>query len=107
MSATPTSRSLDYLRKNGWTVDVVERWLPVFGSTSIRKDYLGCIDLIAIQAGMTLAVQVTSAANVASRVRKISASEHLATMKSAGWLVCVQGWRKSPTGKWVVREVML
>lgn len=100
---TPTKRSLDHLRAGGWTVEVVEHWNP---HARIRQDLFGCVDLIALRGGETLAVQTTSGDNVAARVRKIADNPHLPAMRAAGWTVHVHGWRKSArTRTWELRVV--
>ena len=54
---TPTQRSLKYLREQGYTVAIVERWNAF---AKIRQDLFGFIDLLAIKPGETLAVQTTA-----------------------------------------------
>ncbi len=96
---TPTQLSLRHLRAEGWTVDVVERWVPSGGpGGGVRKDFLGCIDLIALRGHETLGVQTTVAGSVSSRLHKMSDDEHapaLAAMSAAGWTVVIHGWRLS------------
>lgn len=103
MSMTPTQRSLAYLRKNGYTVAITERWNAHAG---IRQDLFGCIDLIALRGDETLGVQTTSGPNVAARVRKIADNEHLPALRAAGWTLHVHGWSK-PKGSrfWMLRTV--
>lgn len=102
MSTSPTVLSLRHLRDDGWTAEVVERWIP---GANIRRDLFGFIDILAIKAGDVLAVQTTSAANVSARVRKIAESEHIGTIRDAGWSIHVHGWAKR-AGRWTLtREV--
>lgn len=91
MATTPTQRTLKWLRDNGWTAAVVEKWNPHAG---IRQDLFGIIDVIGIGEAGTIGVQSTSYSNISARVRKIEESEHLADLRKAGWAICVQGWRK-------------
>lgn len=98
--STPTSRSLAALRERGYTAQVVERWNP---HARIRHDLFGFIDLLAIKDGETLAVQTTSASNVAARIRKIAESEHIAAVRDAGWRIEVHGWKKNAQRRWVCR----
>jgi hypothetical protein len=66
--SSPTQRSLDALRKDGWTCAVVERWNPY---AKIRQDLFGCIDILAIKPGCgTLAVQACAGASHAARREK-------------------------------------
>lgn len=98
--STPTSRSLAALRERGYTAQVVERWNP---HARIRQDLFGFVDIIGIKEGETLAVQTTSASNMAARIRKIAESEHVAAVRSAGWRIEVHGWRKNAAQRWVCR----
>lgn len=97
----PTQRSLDHLRKAGYVVDVVERWIP---HARKRKDLFGFIDIMALNGSETLAVQTTSASNVAARIRKIKEHENLDAVRNAGWRILVHGWRKNTKGRWVLVE---
>ena len=101
--SSPTQRSLEKLRADGWRAEVVERWIP---GANIRKDLWGWVDILALRDGVTLAVQTTSAANVSARVRKIADSDSLADVRKAGWRIAVWGWRKVGRA-WVCREVDL
>lgn len=70
MAATPTSRSMEHLRKLGYAVDKVERRNPV---TRITNDLFGFIDLLALETKIypsLLAVQATSTSNLSSRIKK-------------------------------------
>lgn len=97
---SPTQRSLEYLRNEGYLVAIVEHWQPF---ARIRQDLFGFIDLLAIRRDETLAVQVT-ASGVSSRIKKIEASPHLGRVREAGWKIHVHGWRKSAkTNKYVMR----
>ena len=92
---------MDQLRKEGWPlVAVVERWNP---HAFVRQDLFGIIDVLAVRGNETLAVQVTSASNVASRIKKMTESEALPVLREAGWLIHVHGWRKDSKGRWVCR----
>jgi hypothetical protein len=104
MAASPTQRSLDYARRQGWLPGVVERWNP---HARIRQDLFGFVDLVVVddEPGV-LAVQATSGANVASRLRKI---RELETGAPARWLragnrIEVWGWRKAANGRWQLRR---
>lgn len=96
---TPTQRSLAYLREQGYTVAIVERWNPF---ARIRQDLFGFVDLLAIRKGETLAVQTTST-NVSERIKKIQNSEYLPKIRDAGWGIHIHGWRKNSKGRYVLR----
>lgn len=101
MAITPTQRSLKYLRSQGYVVEVTERWNP---HAKIRQDLFGIVDLLAVREGETLAIQTTSAGNVANRRKKIISHENLPHLQSAGWKVVIHGWRKNSKMVWKVRE---
>lgn len=101
MTATPTSRSLAHLRDDGWTAEVVERWVP---GANVRRDLFGFIDIIAIRDGVTLGVQATSADHVAARIRKIADAPNVGAVREAGWALAVHGWGKKK-GRWTLRTV--
>jgi hypothetical protein len=98
---SPTELTLRELRKDGWTAEVVERWNP---HARIRHDLFGFVDIIAIKGVDTLAVQATSGANVAARVRKIAEAPHVDAVREAGWIIEVWGWKKK-AGRWTLRKI--
>jgi len=104
--SSPTERSLNYLRKQGYTVAVVERWNP---HIKIRQDLFGFVDLLAIRRGETLAVQTTTGDHLADRIAKLDDPKVLAkvaAVREAGWKIHMHGWRKSArSGHWELREV--
>ncbi len=100
MATSPTQLTLNLLRKEGWTADVTERWIP---GANIRRDLYGFVDVLAVRGSETLAVQTTSAANVAARIRKIADSPHIAAVREAGWAVHVHGWKKVK-GRWLLHR---
>jgi Trm5-related predicted tRNA methylase len=101
MAASPTQLTLKLLRDEGWTVEVVERWIP---GANIRKDLFGFIDLMALRSGMTLAVQATSYSNISARVKKIENAELLSEIRKCSWHIWVIGWRKQ-NNRWVHKIV--
>lgn len=102
MSKSPTQLTLERLRADGYTADVVERWIP---GANIRKDLWGFVDVIGLKGTETLAVQATSTPNVPSRVNKIADSPLVGVVREAGWRIVVWGWSKK-AGRWVLaREV--
>lgn len=92
---SPTARTLNMLREDGWTCDVVERWIP---GAMIRKDFLGLLDIIAIRRDQTLGVQCTSGSNLSARIKKLSESPNLSKLRMAGWRIEAWGWRKTRDG---------
>lgn len=100
MASSPTSRSLAKLREEGYQVAIVEKWNP---HARIRQDLFGFADLLAVGNGETVAVQTTSASNMAARIRKIAESDQVAECRKANWRILVHGWRKDSKGKWICR----
>ena len=98
---TPTARTLVYLRRQGYLVEVVERWIQ-FGKPSpgkkngVRRDCFGIADLLACRPRdkAIILIQATSAANISHRVKKSLASPHLATWLDSGGQFQVWGWAK-------------
>lgn len=88
--SSPTQRSLEMLRREGWKVAIVEKWNP---AVKRRQDLWGFVDILAIRGTETLAVQTTSDSNVAGRVRKIGESSDVAAVRAAGWSIHVHGWK--------------
>ena len=96
---TPTQRSLQYLREQGYLCEVVEHWNHF---ARVRKDLWGWCDILAIKKNEVLAVQVTASA-VADRIKKITASDTVGAVREAGIRIEVHGWRKNAAGKYVMR----
>jgi len=100
--SSPTARTLAEMRKRGYLVQVVEKWIP---AVRRRQDLYGFIDVLAIREGEIVGVQATSGDNVASRVAKIAEHEHVGAVRRAGIRILVHGWRRNAAGRWVLREV--
>ena len=98
--SSPTQRSLKLIRERGYLAEVVEKWIP---GANVRKDLWGWCDVVALKAGETLAIQATSASNVAARIKKIAESETVGRVREAGWRIVVWGWKKVK-GRWQVVE---
>jgi hypothetical protein len=91
------------LRERGYQVAPVERWNAF---TKTRHDLFGCIDLLAIGNGETVAVQVTSKSNLSARKHKIEEAEAYPEMLRSGWKVVLHGWFKEGN-RWQLKEVEL
>ena len=96
-SKSPTQLSLAKLREEGYTVAVVEHWNAF---ARIRQDLFGFIDLLALKGKEVLAVQTTTASNMAARCRKISDHENVGVDRDAGWSIHVHGWHQDDKRKW-------
>jgi hypothetical protein len=88
---TLTARSKWQLEGDGYTVAIVEHYNAF---TKRKHDLFGCIDILAIGNGETIAVQVTSKSNMSSRRHKIQDSDAYPEMVRAGWRVQIHGWYK-------------
>jgi hypothetical protein len=103
VSLSPTQLSLRTMRELGYVAEVVERWVsqPPPGH---RKDLFGIVDVLAVGAGETVAIQCTTDSNVASHCRKLADADALPALRKAGWTIVIHGWKKQG-GRWVCREV--
>lgn len=99
---SPTQNSLAALRALGYEPWVVEHW-DSFARK--RRDLWGFVDILALRGDEILAVQTTSASGVSARVKKITASDWLASVRKAGIRVEVHGWRKAPVTRGAKRMV--
>lgn len=97
---TPSQRSIKHLRDDGYQVANVEHYNAF---TKRKHDLFGCIDLLCIGNGETLAVQVTSKSNMRARVKKIEESEALPEMLRSGWRVIVHGWWKNKSNRYELK----
>jgi hypothetical protein len=89
---SPTSRTLEALRKDGWKAQVVEHWNP---HVKRRKDLFDCIDVLAIRGEETLGVQACAVSSQAARMAKAVASEGAAAWLAGGnRRLEVWGWGK-------------
>ena len=102
---TPTKRSLDKLRKDGYLVEITEHWNPHAG---VRKDLWGFCDLLAIKGAEILAIQVTTQNNMQARINKIRKHKNFIAVKKSGIKIVLHGWGKGKNGKriiWLCGEV--
>lgn len=91
-----TQRALAVLRGHGYRAAVTERWNQHAHCT---QDLWGFCDLLAVSPDGTLAVQATSASNVASRVAKLTEEGSEVALAvfdclRAGWRGEVWGFRR-------------
>lgn len=105
---SPTVQSLKHLRKQGYVVQVVERWNQW---ARIRQDFAGFADLIAFRKSKKtdiVAIQTTSTGNISSRYKKVLACDNAIVWIQAGGKITLHGWsKKGPRGKmkrWTLTE---
>ena len=107
MAASPTRRTLQFLRSAGFACQVVERWCPF---SRRRIDLFGCIDIVALHpAGDgvrgVLGIQATSASNHAARRRKLQALAEARLWVQTGNALWVVSWVKRPVKRHARRKV--
>jgi hypothetical protein len=95
-----TVRSKAHLSEQGYIVATVEHYNAF---TKRKHDLFGCIDLLAIGNGETVAVQVTSKSNLSARRHKIEEAEAYPEMLRSGWRVILHGWYKE-NNRWKLKE---
>jgi hypothetical protein len=100
MATSLTARSKWALEGDGYIVAIVEHYNSF---TKRKHDLFGCIDILAIGAGDTIAVQTTSKSNMAARRHKIQDSDAYPEMVRAGWRVILHGWYKEGN-RWKLKE---
>lgn len=92
-----TSRTLEYLRSQGWIADKVEQWNPYAGKFGQRKDMFGFGDVVALGENRIIAVQSCGQA-FSEHDKKITQDENVAPV-ALRWIECggrllLIGWRK-------------
>lgn len=92
-----TSRTLEYLRSQGWLADKVEQFNAYAGKFGQRRDMFGFGDIVALGENSIIAVQSCGQA-FAEHDRKITQDETVAP-KALKWIECggkimLIGWRK-------------
>ena len=107
MKASPTSRSLTILRRDGWTAHGVEKWNP---HAKVRQDFGGFGDILAYRQDRkgVLAIQACAGASHAARETKVCDVFNVIPWILAGNFLEVWSWRLAgPRGKrklWQVRK---
>lgn len=109
--SSPTQRTLERCRREGWRAAVVERWNP---HARVRHDLFGFADLVVLDGGPgLLAIQATSGSNVSARCEKLSTevADAVRAWLAAGLRCEVWGWRKvkvkrgGAATRWEVRRL--
>jgi hypothetical protein len=118
---SPTQRSLDLLRKDGYLAAVVERWNTYAGppdkkclacgknAVGVRQDLFGVFDIIAVHPGLrvTVAVQTTSGSNLSARRRKLTDCGEVLICMAARWKIELHAWSKRANGRYEVNREKL
>jgi len=93
VAQSPTSRTLQALKKEGTRAGVVERFI---GPLNIRKDLFGIIDVIALGDGGVRGIQCCGT-SFSSHVSKLLVDERdssIAWLQTPGTTLELWGWRK-------------
>lgn len=93
---SPTQLTLNYLRKRGWLVGIVEKFVP-FPKPGHRVDLFGFCDLLAIHGDRVAFIQACAGASHAVRLAKVKSNENLTTILGGSNYnreVWVMSWRK-------------
>jgi len=94
---TNTSRTLNFLRDNGYHTAIVERFIQYAGKYGQRKDMFGFGDIVAIGKGRILAVQ-SCGQSFSEHINKIYETpetyNRLVDWLKADGLFLIIGWRK-------------
>ncbi len=91
MSDSPTRRTLQLLRRQGFVAAPVERWIAQVGK---KRDLFGVADVFAFHPRdrVFLLVQATSLPHVGDRLKRCRARPELAAWLQAGGAFEVWGW---------------
>jgi len=92
-----TSRTLEYIRSQGWLADKVEQFNRYAGEFGQRKDMFGFGDIVALGENSIIAIQ-SCGADYAAHYRKMTEDEKVAP-NVVKWLECggrviLIAWRK-------------
>lgn len=123
MATLAKQRSMKHLKREGWTVADVEKWIPPRGEMKfgVRKDVWGFGDILACRGGdgsklakMTALVQTFPLARWNDHVVKIAGLREAGDWKAAGNLILLHGWALKPKDGvrgakkvWTLREAVI
>jgi len=88
-----TSRTLEYIRSQGWDADKVEQFNPYAGKFGKRKDLFGVIDIIALTDKGIMGIQSTGQAFAEHNRKILEEPMSLKWLEKGGSLMLI-GWRK-------------
>lgn len=110
--SSPTQLSLNKLRKDGYTVSLVEKWVPQtaagFKGPILRKDVWGFGDILAVKIheSAVILLQTTSRSNISSRLAKIKEIPEAGIWLASGNRIVIHGWsQKKGHRRWICKEV--
>ena len=88
-----TSRTLEYIRSQGWIADKVEIFNPYAGKFGVRHDMFGFADIVALGEKSIIAIQSSGQA-FAEHNRKILDSPEALQWLQCGGRIMLIAWRK-------------
>ncbi len=88
-----TSRTLRYIREQGWDADIVERFNAYAGRFGTRKDLFTIIDIIALGEKGIIGIQ-SCGQSFAEHDRKIMDNPMSLKWLEKGGALMLIGWRK-------------
>ena len=88
-----TSRTLNYIRQQGWIADKVEQFNPYAGRFGKRKDLFSVIDIIALGEGSIIGIQSCGQAFSEHNQKILEEPNALKWLECGGRLLLI-GWRK-------------
>jgi len=88
-----TSRTLEYIRSQGWDADKVEQFNPYAGKFGKRKDLFGVIDIIALTDQGIMGIQSCGQAFSEHNKKILDEPMALKWLEKGGALMLI-GWRK-------------
>ena len=97
MKTSPTKRTLDWLRSEGWLCQVVEHWNAF---AQCRIDLFGGIDIVGLKDDVTLGVQACTTGDQSKRFKKLAELPGITAWLRAGNELWIVGWAlKGPRGQ--------
>lgn len=95
--ASPTARTLEFIREQGWVADKVEQFNPYAGKFGQRKDMFGFGDIIAMGENSIIAIQ-SCGYTFSEHHKKLTEDEIVSPnvhlwLSNGGRLILI-GWRK-------------
>lgn len=95
--ADHNERTKAYLKEQGYWAYRADYYDHLNG---IHHDLFGIYDYLALKAGETVGVQVTSKSGMSARRTKIKESKAYTAATLAGWKTLLIGWHKNASGRW-------
>jgi len=93
---SPTQRTLKWLRDKGLTVWIVERYIrnPALPGGGMRIDFLGIIDIIALNNKVTIGVQSCGSSFSEHRKKILESEMAVKWLRGKNRRLLLIGWRK-------------